>query len=147
MFQYYLFLSLICFVYAYQPYCTNCKYFIPTNNECSKVGEINIITNEHIYEDAIIVRMDDNKCGEDAMFFKHNYFKFITIPYYSIIENKDTINLLLSIVVTPFLLTYFMFIYTYVDLVTLIYRRKIAVGLRPTFISDLLKNCFIIEGL
>ena len=92
-----------------KPICANCKYFVPTNNECSKFGEINIITNEHIYEDAIIVRMDDNKCGEDAMFFKKNYFKFITIPYYSIIENKDTINLLLSVVVTPILLTFFIF--------------------------------------
>jgi hypothetical protein len=92
-----------------KPICANCKYFVPTNNECSKFGEINIITNEHIYEDAIIVRMDDNKCGEDAMFFKKNYFKFITIPYYSIIENKDTINLLLSVVVTPICLTFFIF--------------------------------------
>jgi len=96
-----------------KPICANCKYFIPTNNECSKFGEINIITNEHIYEDAIIVRTDDDKCGEDAMFFKKNYFKFITIPYYSIvdsiIENKDTINLLLSVVVTPILLTFFIF--------------------------------------
>jgi hypothetical protein len=92
-----------------KPICANCKYFIPINNECSKFGEINIITNEHIYEDAIIVRMDDNKCGEDAVFFKQNYFKFITIPYYYIIENKDTINLFLSIVVTPIFLTFFIF--------------------------------------
>ena len=96
-----------------KPICANCKYFIPINNECSKFGEINIITNEHIYEDAIIVRTDDDKCGEDAMFFKQNYFKFITIPYYyildSIIENKDTINLLLSVVVTPICLTFFIF--------------------------------------
>jgi hypothetical protein len=96
-----------------KPICANCKYFIPTNNECSKFGEINIITNEHTYEEAIIVRTNDDKCGEDAMFFKQNYFKFITIPYYSIldsiIENKDTINLLLSVVVTPILLTFFIF--------------------------------------
>ena len=92
-----------------KPICANCKYFIPINNECSKFGEINIITNEHIYEDAIIVRTDDDKCGEDAMFFKQNYFKFITIPYYSIIENKDTINLLLSVVVTPICLTFIIF--------------------------------------
>jgi len=96
-----------------KPICANCKYFIPTNNECSKFGEINIITNEHVYEEAIIVRKDDNKCGEDALFFKQNYFKFITIPYYSIVDsiikNKDTINLLLSAVVTPIFLTFFIF--------------------------------------
>ena len=92
-----------------KPICANCKYFIPIKNECGNVGEINIITNEYIYEEAIIVRNDDNKCGEDAIFFKQNYFKFITIPYYSIIENKDTINLLLSVVVTPIFLTFFIY--------------------------------------
>ena len=96
-----------------KPICANCKFYIPTNNKCSKFGEINIITNEHNYEEAIIVRNDDNKCGEDAIFFKQNYFKFITIPYYSIVdsivENKDTINLLLSVVVTPIFLTFFLF--------------------------------------
>ena len=92
-----------------KPICANCKFYIPSNSKCSKFGEINIITNECRYEDAIIVRMDENKCGDDAVFFKQNYFKFITIPYYSIIENKDTINLLLSVVVTPIFLTYFLF--------------------------------------
>ena len=90
-----------------KPICANCKFYIPTN-KCSKFGEINIITNEHVYEEAIIVRNDDNKCGEDAIFFKQNYFKIITIPYYGIVENKDTINLLLTIVVTPMCLTYFL---------------------------------------
>ena len=91
-----------------KPICANCKYFIPNKNECSKFGEIDIITNEHIYEDAIIVRNDDDKCGKDAVFFKKNYFKFITIPYYSIIQNKDTLNLFLSPLVTAFVLTYFL---------------------------------------
>ena len=40
-----------------------------------------LITGKHDYEDAIIVRNDDNKCGEDAIFFKKNYFKFISIPF------------------------------------------------------------------
>ena len=92
-----------------KPLCANCKFYIPTNNECSKFGEINIITNEHIYEEAIIVRNDDNKCGEDAIFFKENYFKFITIPYYGIVENKDTITFLLNIFFVPIYLVYLMF--------------------------------------
>ena len=91
-----------------KPTCAKCKFYIPTNNECSKFGEIDIITNDYIYEKAIIVRNDDNKCGEDAVFFKQNYFKFITIPYYSIIQNKDTINLFLSPLITAFFLTYFL---------------------------------------
>jgi hypothetical protein len=89
--------------------CANCKFYIPINNKCSKFGEINIITNECRYEDAIIVRMDENKCGEDAVFFKQNYFKFITIPYYGILENKDTINLLLTAIVNAICLTFFIF--------------------------------------
>ena len=91
-----------------KPICANCKFYIPTNNECSKFGEIDIITNDYIYEKAIIVRNDDNKCGEDAIFFKQNYFKFITIPYYSILEYKDAINLLLNIAVIPMFLMYFL---------------------------------------
>ena len=92
-----------------KPICANCKFYIPTNSKCSKFGEINIITNECRYEEAIIVRTDENKCGEDAIFFKQNYFKFITIPYYSIIQNKDTIQLLLTAVVNAICLTFFMF--------------------------------------
>ena len=92
-----------------KPICANCKFYIPTNNKCSNFGEINIITNEHIYEEAIIVRNDDNKCGEDAIFFKENYFKFITIPYYGIVENKDTITFLLNIFFVPIFLVYLLF--------------------------------------
>jgi hypothetical protein len=92
-----------------KPICANCKFYIPTNSKCSKFGEINIITNECRYEDANIVRMYENKCGEDAVFFKQNYFKFITIPYYSIIENKDTIQLLLNAFVNAICLTFFIF--------------------------------------
>ena len=85
-----------------KPICANCKFYIPTNNKCSKFGKINIITNDYMYDEAIIVRNDDNKCGEDAIFFKQNYFKFITIPYYGIIKNKDTIAFLLNIVLCLF---------------------------------------------
>jgi hypothetical protein len=83
--------------------CSNCKFFIPTNNKCSKFGEIDIITNEYIYEQAMNVRKDDNKCSEDAIFFKHNYFKFITIPYYTILEN-NTIILLCSSILLPYII-------------------------------------------
>ena len=51
-----------------KPICANCKFYIPTNNECSKFGEIDIITNDYIYEKAIIVRNDDNKCGKMLYF-------------------------------------------------------------------------------
>jgi hypothetical protein len=85
--------------------CANCKFFIPTNNKCSIFGDNNIITNEYNYEDAIVVRKDDTKCGEDAIFFKQNYFKFITIPYYCIVEN-NTIILLFGSIALPYIILF-----------------------------------------
>ena len=70
-----------------KPICANCKFFISNNNECSKFGDLNLITGEHIYETAASVRNDSDKCSEDAIFFEQNYFKFITIPYNFIVEN------------------------------------------------------------
>jgi hypothetical protein len=46
------------------------KKFISNKNECSKFGDIDIVTGKYDYEEAIRVRNNDNKCGEDAIFFK-----------------------------------------------------------------------------
>ena len=89
-----------------KPICANCKFFIPNKNECSKFGNINIITNEYTYEEAIDVRNDHNKCGEDAIFFKKNNLKFITIPYHFLLQNKDIIIFSLSIVILPYFIAY-----------------------------------------
>ncbi len=70
----------------YKPICCNCKFFIPNKNECRKFGDINIITGEYRYETAISVRNDEDKCGEYANLFEKNNFKFITRPYYFILE-------------------------------------------------------------
>jgi hypothetical protein len=80
--------------------CANCKFFIPNKNECSKFGSIDIVTNECNYEKALNVRKDDHKCGNDAVFFKRNYFKFITVPYYFIVEHSFEV-LLPSIIILP----------------------------------------------
>ena len=92
-----------------KPICANCKFFIPTN-KCGKFGEINIVTNEYKYEDAMIVRKDDTKCGEDAIFFKKNYFKFITIPYYFLTENI-TVSILCTSILLPYVLYVFLLIH------------------------------------
>jgi len=86
--------------------CVNCKFFIPNNDECSIFGEVDIVTNEYTFEDAIDVRNDVNKCGDDAIFFKKNNFKFVTIPYYFLLEHKNTIILSFNIVCFPFILVY-----------------------------------------
>lgn len=60
--------------------CANCKFFISNTKECSKYGDVDIITGKYDYEDATSVRKDESKCGEDAIFFKNNNFKFLSIP-------------------------------------------------------------------
>jgi hypothetical protein len=89
-----------------KPICANCKYFIPNKNECSKFGDIDIITNEYTYEEAIIVRNDETKCREDALFFEKNNLKFITIPYYFLLKNNNIIIFLLTIFVLPYFIVF-----------------------------------------
>ena len=93
-----------------KPICANCKFFIPTNNECSKFGTIDIVSNKCNYEKAMNVRKDDTKCGDEAVFFKRNYFKFITVPYYYLTENKAVIILCGSILL-PYILYVFLLIH------------------------------------
>jgi hypothetical protein len=83
-----------CYFIQNKPICANCKFFISNKNECSKFGDIDIITGKYIYETASKVRNDNDKCGEYAIFYKKNNFKFITIPYYFLIENSKFIFLL-----------------------------------------------------
>ena len=83
--------------------CANCKFFISNKNECSKFGDVDIITGKYNYEDAVIVRNDDEKCGEDAIFFKKNYFKFISISFDFLLENNKLI-FLLGYITFPFII-------------------------------------------
>jgi hypothetical protein len=70
-----------------KPICANCKFFIKNKNECSVFGQVDIITGKYIYESAIVVRNNENKCGEYAFYYKKNNFKFITDAYYFGKEN------------------------------------------------------------
>jgi len=88
-----------------KPICGDCKYFIPNKNKCSKFGNVNIITGRYNYENATSVRTDENKCGEYGIFYKKNHFKFITIPYYFILENCKLI-FALSYYFLPFIIWY-----------------------------------------
>jgi len=74
--------------------CANCKFFISNKKECSKFGDVDIITGKYDYEEAISVRNDQEKCGEDAIFFKNNYFKIIYVPFEILLENRKLIFLL-----------------------------------------------------
>jgi hypothetical protein len=86
--------------------CANCKFFIANKNECSKFGDVDIITGKCTYETATSVRNDEDKCGEYAIFFEKNHFKFITIPYYFALDNWNSTNVIL--------LSYFSFWVLYV---------------------------------
>jgi len=87
-----------------KPVCANCKFFIANKNLCRNFGNVNIISGEYTYETAISVRNDKDKCGEDAIFFKKNNYKFITVPYYFAIDNTLFISLISLIIFNLFLI-------------------------------------------
>jgi len=88
-----------------KPICANCKFFIPNKNECTIFGEIDTITGKYSYENAGTVRNDEEKCGEYAIFFKTNYFKSVTIPYYFVLEHF----LIVGYCFLPFILYAFLY--------------------------------------
>jgi len=77
MFRYYLFLSLICFVYAYQPSCINCKYFVP-NKINPDLGLCNMFQDTIYHNDqkklvknlAIHCRGNENLCGKSGFLYE-----------------------------------------------------------------------------
>ena len=73
--------------------CADCKFFISNKNECKKFGEVDLITGKYKYEPAFEVRNSYDKCGEDAIFFKKNYFKFISITFNFLLENNLSVFL------------------------------------------------------
>jgi hypothetical protein len=93
--------------------CANCKFFIPNKNECTKFGDVDIITDEYDYESAIEMRKDETKCGEDAIFFKKNYFKFIT-TFLNFVSDNDKIIFLSIYSFSPIILV-FLWYNTYIQ--------------------------------
>ena len=84
--------------------CANCKFFIPYKNQCTIFGNVDIITGVKNYESATVARSNEEQCGEDAIFFKQNYFKFITKPYYYTIEKLSFSELLLVFTINIYLI-------------------------------------------
>lgn len=74
-----------------QKICKDCKYFRPTNSfdyHCKKFGETNLVTGIIYYEYAKDVRNNKEKCGNDAVYFEKNNFRFITDPFYFLYNNR-----------------------------------------------------------
>lgn len=67
--------------------CKDCRHFIGDSFGCGKFGDTNIINGKVTYSSAKSVREDVTKCGQDAVFFETNDYKFITVPYYFLKEN------------------------------------------------------------
>lgn len=88
--------------------CANCKFFISNKKECSKFGDVDIITGKYDYEDAISVRNNEDKCGEDAIFFKNNYFKIISISFEFLFLYRKLIYSLSNLVFTFVILLIFL---------------------------------------
>lgn len=74
--------------------CSNCKFYIRNTKECSKLAKIDIVTGKKDYNYAITIRNNENNCGKEAKYFEKNYFKFITVPYYYILEHWQILTII-----------------------------------------------------
>jgi hypothetical protein len=84
--------------------CAHCKFFIPYKNQCTIFGNVDIITGVNNYESESVARNNEEQCGEDAIFFKKNYFKVITEPYYYTMDNT------LQVFYTSFTISLYMWV-------------------------------------
>jgi hypothetical protein len=67
--------------------CIDCKHFIAHKRECALFGETDVVEGKNDYIRASSARRDEDKCGEEATHFKENKIKFVTVPYYFLLEN------------------------------------------------------------
>jgi len=79
--------------------CNNCIHYIKYTEGCGKFPKIDVITGNKSIPYARNMRNDEKKCGEEAIHYKKNQFKVITVPYYFI---KYNFILLLPISVVAF---------------------------------------------
>jgi predicted PolB exonuclease-like 3'-5' exonuclease len=62
--------------------CRDCKYFIHDGEKCNLFYKTDLVTGIKTYEYADKMRTSIDKCGENAIYFQENNFKFIIAPYY-----------------------------------------------------------------
>ena len=61
--------------------CVDCKYFIHEREKCNLFYNTNLVSGIKTYEYAEKMRSSIDKCGENAIYFEKNNFKFIIAPY------------------------------------------------------------------
>lgn len=66
--------------------CVNCKHFIADKRRCVVFGETDLVTGSIDYDTASCSRLNEQKCGENALYFEENQYKLITVPYYFVKE-------------------------------------------------------------
>jgi len=78
---------------AYIPACIHCIHHKIENNECTKFGFKDIVTNKVAYEAARACRADESKCGFNGLYFERNTskLKMVTVRFNDIISNPLTI--------------------------------------------------------
>lgn len=74
--------------------CMNCKHFIAHKSECALFGETDLVEGKNDYIYASSARRDEKKCGEEAVYFEENDKKFITVPYYFLLDKWAIVILL-----------------------------------------------------
>jgi len=62
--------------------CVNCKHFIANNRECAIFGTTDLVNGKIDYKYASYSRTNEDKCGEKALYYEENKYKFVTVPYY-----------------------------------------------------------------
>jgi hypothetical protein len=68
-------------------FCKDCRFYIANTRECSVFSDSNLVTGVKSYVYASSARQNDNKCGKDAVYFQENNYKWLTVPYYFLINN------------------------------------------------------------
>lgn len=86
--------------------CKDCKFFIGNKDECAKFGELDLLYGKHDFAYAKRSREDKNLCGLEAKYFEENNFKFITRPYYFVLEYRVLIAILIPLTVLLFIYLY-----------------------------------------
>lgn len=77
MFNYFLFITLISFIYAFEPPCSTCKFFIPKTNKpelglCSMFQDKIYVNNQEklVKNLAIHCRSNENLCGNSGFLYE-----------------------------------------------------------------------------
>ena len=95
MIAYFIIASLISIIYAYNPPCTDCKYYIPNENKpligtCKRFKDFTFYNNKHILVNKLATTCRDNEelCGINGNSFQYNLFNQEIADDYENLKNR-----------------------------------------------------------